>query len=468
MNAHDDTSSPSPSSSGAQPWRDHLRGNGFEAAKRILFLGFLIMVMLIPLGMVEGVVQERQARKLGAIAEMGEQWGPPQELSSPILVIPYDAQEMQLRSDGTTAPVTVRRYANFLPASSGIDVKAAVEKRYRSIYVTQVYTADVTIGVQFAPPDFSAWGISPAQIRWREASLAIPLPGARALRAVSLKLNGAEQEIEAGLLPHQPGSSGLRADLALDGPQALDIDLAILLKGRGNIHILPLGGQSEITVASNWAHPSFIGVRLPEERDISAEGFNAKWSVNHLATGKPLAWRNGDFTLQPSLEQMIGIGLVDPGDAHQQTDRVVKYGLLIVALTFGTIFIVGLLKRDRVHLVQYLLIGAALVLFYLLLLSLAEQMPFAWAYFIASAVDITIVGIYAGATIRHAVGWSTALLLSALHGYMFTLLQMESYSLLAGTIGLFVLLVAVMILTRKVNWFAIGETYAAAEVTAVT
>lgn len=459
MYAQDDTAAPSATPAAPPPWRDHLKGSGFEAAKRILFLGFLILVMLIPLGMVEGVVQERQARKAGAIAEMGEQWGPPQALSPPILVIPYDAQEMQLRADGTTAPVTVRRYANFLPATSRIDVKAGVEKRYRSIYETQVYTADVTIGVRFEAPDFTAWGISPAQIRWREASLAIPLPGARALKSISLKLNGTAQEIDAGLLPHQPGGTGLRADLALEGPQVLDIDLAMILKGHQNIHILPLGGQSEITVASTWAHPSFMGARLPDERDISAEGFAATWSVNHLATGKPFAWRNGDFTLQPSVGEMIGIGLVEPGDAHQQTDRVVKYGLLIVALTFGTIFLVGLLKRDRVHLVQYLLIGAALVLFYLLLLSLAEQMPFAWAYLIASAVDIAIVGFYAGATIRRAIGWSTALLLAALHGYMFTLLQMESYALLAGTIGLFVLLVAVMVLTRKVNWFAMGENY---------
>lgn len=440
-----------------RPWRPAFRGGGIEAAKRVLFLGFLILVMLIPLGMVEGVVQERQARKLGAIAEMGEQWGPPQELSPPILVIPYDAQEMQLRNDGTMAPVTVRRYANFLPAKSRIDVTATDEKRHRSIYETRVYTAKATIGVRFDVPDFNAWGIDSTQIRWREASLAIPLAGARALGSINLRFNGVAQKVEAGLLPHQPGGRGLRADLTLDGPQAFDVDLDLLLKGRESLYIQPLGGQSEITVASVWAHPSFIGTRLPDERDISAAGFTATWSVNHLATGIPLAWRNGDFSLQPNLQEMIGIGLVEPGDVHQQTDRVVKYALLIVALTFGTIFVVGLLKRDRVHLVQYLLIGAALTLFYLLLLSLAEQIPFAQAYLIASLVDIAIVGIYAGATIRRLIGWVTGLLLAMLHGYMFVLLQMESYALLAGTIGLLVLLVAVMIFTRKIDWFAIGE-----------
>ncbi|WP_374366934.1 cell envelope integrity protein CreD [Dongia sp.] len=442
---------------GERVWRDNLRGSGFEAAKRILFLGFLILVMLIPLGMVEGVVQERFARKLDVIAELGEQWGPPQEISAPILIIPYDTEETQLRSDGTTGAVTIRRYANFLPATSKVILQAAVEKRYRSIYEVPVYAADVAIAAYFDAPDFSPWDVEPGQIRWREASLAIPLPGARALRQISLKLNGAEQEIEAGLLPHQPGGKGLRADLALDGPKALNIDLAIALNGRDNIHVLPLGGQSEIEVRSAWPHPSFLGARLPATREISPEGFTAKYSVNHLASGIPLAWRNGDFTLQATALDMIGISLVEPGDVHQQTERIVKYGLLIVALTFGTIFIVGLMKHDRVHLVQYLLIGAALALFYLLLLSLAEQMPFSRAYAIASAIDIAIVGLYAGITIRRVLGLVTGLLLAALHAYMFTLLQMENYALLAGTLGLFVLLVAVMVLTRRIDWYAIGN-----------
>ena len=142
---------------------------------------------------------------------------------------------------------------------------------------------------------------------------------------------------------------------------------------------------------------------------------------------------------------------------HQQTDRIVKYGVLVVGLTFGTIFVAGLLKRDRVRLVQYLLIGAALSLFYLLLLSLAEQMEFGWAYLIASLVDIAIVAWYAAATIRRLLGAAVGAILAALHGYMYVLLQMESYALLSGTIGLFVVLVLVMYVTRKVDWFALGQ-----------
>jgi inner membrane protein len=153
---------------------------------------------------------------------------------------------------------------------------------------------------------------------------------------------------------------------------------------------------------------------------------------------------------------------MEPGDVHQQTDRIVKYGILVVGLTFGTIFVVGLLKRDRVHLVQYLLIGASLSLFYLLLLSLAEQMDFLDAYVIASLVDIAIVAWYAAATIRRLLGAVVGAILAALHVYMYVLLQMESFALLSGTIGLLLILVAVMFVTRKVDWFAIGQEKEAA------
>ena len=439
------------------PWRSPFRGSGFEVSKRILFLGFLILIMLIPLGMVEGVVQERYARKLEVTMELGEQWGPPQDVSVPILVIPYDVTELRQNGDGTSEAKIVRRYASFLPERSSIAVAADVEKRYRSIYEVPVFGAEVKMSGHFAAPDFSQWDIASDRVRWREASFAILLPGARALRNIAFGVGGKNLAVEAGLLPHHPSGKGLRANLVLTGPQAFDFTLGIGLNGRESIRVMPLGGQSEIEMSSAWPHPSFLGAPLPATREIDADGFKATWSINHLATGIPLAWRSGEFNFNMPEMETVGVALVEPGDVHQQTDRVVKYALLVVALTFGTVFVVGLLKRDRVHLVQYLLIGAALALFYLLLLSLAEQMPFGWAYAIASFVDIAIVGIYAGATIDRLIGWVTGLLLAALHGYMYTLLQMENYALLAGTIGLFALLILTMIVTRRIDWFSIGD-----------
>jgi inner membrane protein len=445
------------STASPSPWARRWRGSGFEAAKRILFLSLLILAMMIPLGMVEGVVQERAQRKLDVIAEVGEQWGPLQAVSAPVLVIPYDTLEMRPKADGTELLTRIRHFATFLPAANQIAAKTKVEKRHKSIYEVLVYGADLTINGHFEAPDFAHWNVSPDQIYWNEASLAILLPGARALRSIDLSVDGKAQKVDAGLLPQHPRGQGLRADLDLSAGKPFDFSIKLALNGRDSLSVWPLGGQSEIDLSSDWPHPNFIGSPLPASREITKDGFSGHWSINHLATGIPLAWRDGEFSLDTAGMNVVGVALTEPGDVHQQTDRIVKYGMLVVALTFGTIFLMGLLKRDRVHLVQYLLIGAAISLFYLLLLSLAEQMSFGGAYLIASLVDIAIVATYAGATIRRFVGLLTGVILAALHGYMYVLLQMESYALLSGTIGLLLILVLTMVATRKVDWYALGD-----------
>ena len=433
------------------------RGSGFEAAKRLIFLALLVLLMLIPLDMVEGVVQERAERKHTVETEIGEQWGPAQTVGGPILVIPYEVTETQLKSDGSSESRLVRHYASFLSAKTEIAAKTKVEERYKSIYRVLVYGTEIRLSGTFAAPDFARWNIDPARIRWNEASVALILPGAHALRSIAVSIDKQPITIDAGLLPQHPAGTGLHGDLGLSGPRELAFDITLALNGQGALSLLPLSGQSEITVSSDWPHPDFIGTPLPVSHEIGTDGFTGRWSINHLATGTPMAWRDSDFHLDPGTLTAVGVSLVEPGDVHQQTDRIVKYGILVVGLTFGTIFIIGLLKSQRVHLVQYLLIGMSIALFYLLLLSLAEQMAFAWAYLIASMVDIAIVAWYAGATIRRLLGWLTGLLLGGVHLYLYVLLQMESYALLAGTVGLIVILLMVMIATRKVDWYAIGE-----------
>ncbi len=157
----------------------------------------------------------------------------------------------------------------------------------------------------------------------------------------------------------------------------------------------------------------------------------------------------------------VGVAFVEPGDVHQQTDRILKYGVLVIGLTFATIFVNGLISGKRVHPVQYLMVGAALCLFYLLLLSLAEQIGFLPAYVIASAADIAMVAWYAWRTMSRGLGYATALLLAALQTYMYMLLQMEDYALLSGTVALFLALLAAMVATRNIDWYRIGEERAA-------
>ena len=436
-------------------------GSGWEAGKRVSFFILLVLIMLVPLNMVAGVIEERADTKRTVEDEVGAQWGPTQSIGGPVLVVPYEVSRVQVNSDGEPKTILETRYAVFTPEELSIAAATAVEKRHKSIYEVLVYGADVAITGRFVAPDFSQLGVTPTQIAWDQASLVFGLSGVRAVNSVSLKAGGAERQIEAGVLPFHPFDDGIRATLPLQtigtGAQPLDFDIQLSLNGREHIAFQPLGRQSRITVKSDWPHPNFIGTPLPTERTITADGFDATWLISHIATGSPLAWLTHEYKPQPERATSVGVALTEPGDVHQQTDRIVKYGILVIGLTFGTIFVVGLLKQDRVHLVQYLLIGASITLFYLLLLSLAEQMDFALSYLIASLVDIAIVAWYAGATIRRLMGWVTGGVLALVHAYLYVLLQMESYSLLSGTIGLLVALLGVMIATRKVDWFALGE-----------
>lgn len=457
-----DFADPGPSSPTIQSMARSARrrfGSGWEAGKRISFFILLVLVMLVPLGMVEGVIEERAATKQTVEQEVGAQWGPTQSIGGPVLVVPYEVSRVQINAAGEPKTIVETRYAVFTPEELNIAAETAVEKRHKSIYEILVYGADVAITGRFKAPDFSQLGVTPTQIAWDQASLVLGLSGVRAVNKASLEAANSERQIEAGVLPYHPFDEGIRAALPLQmvgsSSQPFDFDLRLSLNGRGQIAFQPLGRQSRITVKSNWPHPNFIGTPLPTERSITANGFEATWLISHIATGAPLAWLTHEY--KPELTTSVGVALTEPGDVHQQTDRIVKYGILVIGLTFGTIFVVGLLKQDRVHLVQYLLIGASITLFYLLLLSLAEQMDFALSYLIASLTDIAIVAWYAGATIRRLIGWVTGGVLAAVHGYMYVLLQMESYSLLSGTVGLLVVLLGVMIATRKVDWFALGE-----------
>jgi inner membrane protein len=441
-------------------------GAGWEAGKRVAFFIILVLIMLVPLDMVDGVVLERAATKAQVEEEIGAQWGPSQTIAGPVLVVPYETQRVRTTADGQQRTFMETHYAIFTPDDLHIKATSDAEKRHKSIYEMLVYGTDVTIAGHFAAPDFTAHGIAATQVKWQNASLVLGISGVRAVNSVSLNVAGADRGLEAGVLPYHPFADGIHAAVPLQiigaNAQPFDFTFKLALNGRGMLGFQPLGKQTEISVSSDWPHPNFVGTPLPVKHEISAKGFDATWSISYIATGTPLSWLVDEYRLDPERTTIVGVALAEPGDVHQQTDRIVKYGILVIGLTFGTMFVVGTLKRDRVHLVQYLLIGASITLFYLLLLSLAEQMDFGLSYLIASLVDIAIVAWYAGATIRPLLGWAVGAILTLVHGYMYVLLQMESYSLLSGTVGLLVALLAVMIATRKVDWFALGETREAA------
>jgi inner membrane protein len=450
-----------------QPWhrRLGLGAAGFEATRRAFFLGVLTLILLIPLGMIGDLVQERESRRSGVEAEITGQWGGPQIVLGPILAVPY-----RYVTEATAAATqhTSVAYLFFLPKTLDIDATAKAERRAKSIYQVLVYGGSAKLTGSFVDVTKPRPDVPPETIDWSGARLLVGLSDLTALRNLTVSV-GRQAPVAADALEQESLlSSSVAAPIPLsaaDLQRPIDFTVNMDFRGSSALNFTPVGDETRITLDADWPHPDFSGRSLPDDRAITDQGFSAHWSVGSVARAFPASWRVGEVNPENLWTTGVGVAFVEPGDVHQQTDRILKYGVLVIGLTFATIFINGLIAKGpagrHVHPVQYLMVGAALCLFYLLLLSLAEQIGFAPAYVVASAADIALVAWYAWRTMSRGLGYATAMLLAALQTYMYMLLQMEDYALLSGTVALFLALLAAMVATRNTDWYRIGEGRAA-------
>jgi inner membrane protein len=433
---------------------------GFDATKRVLMLGILTLMLMLPLEMIHGLLWERAGRGAEVEAEVAAQWGGAQRLAGPVLAVPY----LRKVETGGSAPRTERGYGYFLPETLAITGRLATERRHKSVYDVLVYAGDLTLAGTLPAPDFGDTTVAETAILWSEAVLLLGISDMGGVRDLAVALDGKPMQPVPGLGRGQlfPSGVGVKLDGLVKpgaGPTRFSIHLA--LDGTGTIEFLPMGRKTEVDLAADWPHPDFTGSFLPVERRIGADGFESRWQVSALARNYEQAWLGEEVDFASLDPAAFGVRLVEPGDAYQQADRIGKYGVLVLAFTFATIFVFGVLKSTRTHFVQYLMVGAAIALFYLLLLALAEQMEFGLAYLAAAAAVLGLNGLYVGRTVSRAAGAVLAGLLAVVYGFLYLLLQAESLSLLMGAIGLFVTLALAMYLTRNVDWYALGARPAA-------
>ena len=467
---HPDTPRQEPASAhelkpNGRPWHRGfgLGAAGFEATKRAIFLGLLMLVLLIPLSMIEDLVYERENRKLEVDSEITSQWGGPQTILGPILVVPY--RYVSEAGDATSGgPRMGTSQLFFLPKHLDIATDIKAERRAKSIYEVLVYggTAKLTgdfIGLTKARND-----VSPEMIDWSGAKLLIGIADASAIRGMTIAVGDQAPVAEDAL----QRDASLSSSLALAAPlseaevvKPLSFAISIDFRGSSALRFAPIADVTNVKLAADWPHPDFQGRSLPDQRTITETGFDARWSLGALTRGFPSTWRIGEANPETLWNTTVGVAFVEPGDVHQQTDRILKYGVLVIALTFATIFISSLFGVKQVHPIQYLMVGAALCLFYLLLLSLSEHIAFLHAYVIASTADIALIAWYAWRTMSRKLGYAVAVILTAVQAYIYDLLQMDDYALLAGTMALFVALLAAMIVTRNIDWYRIGREKAA-------
>ncbi len=419
---------------------------------KVTFIGLLILVLLSPLGMIEGLVQERSALYDLAREEIGRSWGEAQIIGGPILVVPFSHTRIV---NGQSIAVLDELYV--LPERLQISGNAEAEQRRRGIYEVPVYTTRLRATGSFSPVAFAS-EYQNLEVRWDQAAIALPIKDARSVREPIVLSGG------SGTTVFEAGGTrvpGLRPVLvapfaALGSPSLtapLDFSLEIVLGGTGALHFLPLGDETQVALASNWPSPSFGGAYLPSERRVSTNGFTAEWRVLDLGRGYPSSWTRSDPP-QSVEASAFGVELITPVGVHEAALRATKYGVLIIGFTFVAYFLFELFAALRLHALQYLLIGLANAVFYLLLLARAEHLGFGPAYFTSAIASTALVATYSGAvlrSLRRAVPIGG--LMTALYGYLYVTLQAEDYALLFGALGCFAMLAGFMYLTRHVDWF---------------
>ena len=449
---------------------DQPRINSGSIVLRLLVVGVLVLLLLIPTGMISALVGERERRKQEAVTEVKSKWARAQTLAGPIVTVPYEKKWRD--ADGKTQ--SSLEHLTFLPQT--LEIAAALEPhtRYRGIYQAVLYSAKISARGQFSFTNLGDLGVVPENIRWQDAFVSLGIPDMRGIKEyIRLTWNGRTYVFAPGI--REGGDlldSGISVKVPLSADRAADrtaaFSFALDLNGSEELNIMPLGRTTTVSMTSAWPDPSFGGAFLPEKRSIGEKGFTASWKVLDLNRNYPQQWVGG-IDASAVNGSRFGVALFSPVDEYTQANRAVKYTIMFVGLTFLLFFLVEVFNRRRIHPIQYLLVGLALCLFYLLLLSLSEHLGFAPAYLIASLSTIALITFY----IAHALGGrvttlATAAMLTALYGFLYILLQNQDYALLMGSIGLFVIMGAVMYLSRNIDWYAVEAKRAAGAVATET
>jgi inner membrane protein len=424
---------------------------------RLFFITFLALLLQIPISMISGLVAERQQRREQAVTEVSSKWGEAQSITGPALVVPYVYRRTET-VNGQQVARTENRNAIVLPEQLSIHGIMKSEVRHRGIFSVPVYKLGLLVDGEFARPQFAELGIAPSDVEWGRAHLAVGISDARAIQE-STTLTWNDKHI--GFLPgtggFAEGGTGIHAPVAFaDTTQRARFSFPLSLNGSVRTDVVPFARTTVFDLKGDYPHPSFQGKWLPTERSVGNDAFSAKWSVPFLGRSYPQAW-SSDASMSGMIDSSrFGVELMNPVDQYHMTMRSVKYAFLFIMLTFATLWLLEVLAGVRVHPIQYLMLGGALCLFYLLELALSEHLGFPVAYAIASAAVVGMVGAYSKSIVR---GAARAIMVAAgvalLYAYLYLLLMNEDYALVIGSVGLFAILGAIMYATRRVDWYAV-------------
>ena len=441
---------------------------------KLLSIGFLILILLIPSNWIQDMIVERQQRAGEVMQEVATKWSGRQAITGPVLVIPFRKEEMIDRGkDGKEIREVVDK-AFFLPEQLDITGKINPEILNRGIFDAVVYESAVQIKSSFGKPDFKSLGISDEMILWNGAHIVCGITDLRGISdnpvfTVADKAFTAEPSNHIGVSvrtkptennPYSSearmetsSSSGIVTKLNWENADSFtgNVSIKLNLKGSQRLDFVPVGKTTDVKLDGPWADPSFDGEFLPTTREITKQNFSASWKVLHFNRPFSQEWTGSGQELAGA---DFGVRLLLPVDQYQKSMRTSKYGVLIILLTFISLFLVEIIQKVRIHPFQYILIGAALIIYYTLLLSFSEHVGYNVAYIVSSIATVILVSLYSTSFLpSKKLSVLLLLLLVIFYAFVFIIILQQDFSLLIGSLGLFLIISLLMYFSRKINWY---------------
>jgi len=427
---------------------------------RMLIVGFLLLVLLIPLEFVKTLISERAIRQKEVVNEINDKWGKEVLLSGPMLKVPYKVfKEDRIFNEKSktyqTKTEVIVKNAYVFPNQLNIISNVNTKPLNRSIYESVVYTADIQINGNFPKLDFLEKDIKPEDILWDKITVLVKTSNLKGIKS-TLEVNINNQQLTMAPLYDREYLTTIQSSYITNFTEnensSLPFSFDVKINGSESLKFIPIGKETKAKMTSAWHSPGFDGMFLPDDetKTVSQDGFNAEWEVYQI---------NRQFeqifygSLPDLTEFAFGTNFIIPVDEYQKTERTAKYGFMVIGLTLLVFLLIQLVSKIYIHPFQYVMIGLALVMFYTLLLSIGEHSSFLKAYAIASCAVLGLITIYSQVILK---GFKFPLLictsLASLYGFIYVIIQLENYALLVGSIGLFLILAIIMFASRKIDW----------------
>lgn len=426
---------------------------------KLIMVGILTLVLLIPLAFVQDLIEERSERKDEATQQIASTWGNPVNFMGPILKVPYKVQSETEVIDSKTKKKTIQIQtytynAYFFPTELNHQASVdKVDKLKYGIYKAIVFKNKLNVSGNFKELDFDKLDINPENILWSKASIIIQTTNLKSIKSeLFITINNQQLNLETNSNDDTHFETLESTTFTIDKEGNRTFNFTIDYNGSESIEFIPIGKTTTTSIDAFWNAPSFIGSFAPNDttKKITEEKFHADWKV--INVNRPFAQQY--VSKLPLLHQYAyGVKLIEPVNQYQQNERASKYGFLVIGLTFLIFFLIQTISKVNIHIFQYTMIGLALIMFYTLLISITEHSSFSFAYIVAAASVIIMLLLYSISILKsRKISFFITTSLTLLYVFIFVIIQIEDYALLVGSIGLFLILGAVMYFSRKIDW----------------